>query len=195
MATLRFIREVKDSHLLLLGVSEGEESARYTVNASCFEAIGSPTVGDELDEAQLSAVRYTDELYRAKKKALNILAFADNNRKNLGAKLYRAGFGREIVSEVCDEMENLGYIDEKRQLERIILLEANGKLRGPRKIIPTLAAKGYSSSDISSVLHRLVDSGEIDFRANARQLVEKKLPPNTDTEEIKKLLYKNGYKV
>lgn len=195
MATLKFIREVKDSRLLLLGITEGEESARYTVNATCLESIGYPSVGDELDSEQMSAIRYTDEIYRAKKKALNILAFADNNRKNLSAKLYRAGFSREIIAEVCDEMERLGYIDESRQLERIILLEANGKLRGPRKIIPTLAAKGYSTSDISAVLHRLVESGEIDFKANARLLVEKKLPSEADAEEIKKLLFKNGYKV
>ncbi len=195
MATLRSVREIKDSHLLLLGIAEKEESANYTVNISCFEAIGAPSVGDALNGGQLSAIRYTDELIRAKKKALSILAFADNNRKNLAAKLYRAGFRREIIDEVCSQMVELGYIDELRQLERIILVEANSKLRGPRKIIPALAAKGFATSDISSVMHRLVDSGEIDFSKNARQLIEKKLPDVSDAEEKKKLLYKNGYKV
>ena len=195
MAALKFIREVKDSHLLLLGISEGEESANYKVNVACMEAIGYPEVGDELDEWQMSAIRYADELLRAKKKALSILSFADNNRKNLAAKLYREGFKREIIIEVCDEMEALSYIDERRQLERIILVEANQKLRGPRKIIPTLSAKGYSATDISAVLHSLVDSGEVDFKANARLLIEKKLSPEADSEEIKKLLFKYGYKV
>ena len=117
------------------------------------------------------------------------------NKKNLATKLYRAGFGRDTVSAVTAEMEGLGYIDERRQLERIILNEANLKLRGPRKIIPTLAAKGYSTSDISSVMSALVDSGEIDFSRNARILAEKKLPDDADSEEKKKLLYKNGYKI
>lgn len=193
MATLKFIREVKDSHLLSLGVVEGEESANYKVNAACLEAIGNPAADSELDEGQMSVVRYTDELLRAKKKALNILAFADNNKKNLSAKLYRAGFGREIVAEVCDEMVSLGYIDERRQLERMILTEANVKLRGPRRIIPTLAAKGYSTSDISAVMRALVDSGEVDFSKNARLLIEKKLPDTAAAEEKKKLLYKNGF--
>ena len=195
MATLRSVREIKDSHLLLLGIAEEGESANYTVNIACFEAIGSPSVGDELDGGQLSAIRYTDELIRAKKKALSILAFADNNKKNLTAKLYRAGFKREIIDEVCSQMVELGYIDELRQLERVILVEANSKLRGPRKIIPALAVKGFATSDISSVMHRLVDSGEIDFSKNARQLIKKKLPDVSDVEEKRKLLYKNGYKV
>ena len=195
MATLKFIREVKDSHLLLLGVAEEGESAHYTVNAAAFEDVGSPSVGDELDGEQMSVIRYTDEYIRAKKKALSILAFADNNQKNLSAKLYRAGFEREIISEVLSEMVALGYIDERRQLERIILSEANGKLRGPRRIIPALITKGFSSTDVSDVMHRLVDSGEIDFSKNARLLLDKKLPGCTDTEEKKKFLYKNGYKV
>lgn len=195
MAALKFIREVKDSRLLLLGITEEGESARYTVNAATLEAVGNPAVGAELDERQMSAIKYTDELIRAKKKALSILAFADNNKKNLSAKLYRAGFRREIVAEVCDEMVSLGYVDERRQLERVILSEANVKLRGPRRIIPSLASKGFSSSDISAVMRRLVDEGEIDFSANARLLIKKKLPDGSDVEEKKKLLYKNGFKI
>ena len=195
MATLKFVREIKDSRLLLLGLTEEGESANYTVNTACFEAVGCPTVGDELDEMQTSAIKYTDELIRAKKKALSILAFADNNRKSLYQKLHRAGFSKEIITEVTCEMVDLGYIDERRQLERIILVEANEKLRGPRKIIPALTAKGYSSSDISAVMHRLVDSGDVDFKKNAGLLIEKKLPSDADAEEMKKLLFKNGYKV
>ncbi len=195
MAALKFIREVKDSHLLLLGVAEEGESANYTVNAACYDAVGSPTAGDELDDGQMSVIKYTDKLIRAKKKALNILAFADNNKKSLAAKLYRAGFPREMVDEVVAEMLSLGYIDERRQLERIILTEANQKLRGPRKIIPALAAKGYSSSDIGAVMRALVDSGEIDFSKNAMLLIEKKLSDDAESEEKKTLLYKNGYKI
>ena len=104
MATLKFIREVKDSRLLLLGISEEGESARYTVNQSTFLEIGSPSVGDELDEEAVDIISYTDRLIQAKKKALNILAYADNNKKSLSMKLYRAGFDREIVELVCDEM-------------------------------------------------------------------------------------------
>ena len=195
MAALKFIREIKDSRLLLLGFSEEGESARYTINAATFEAIGSPAIGDELDEGQMSAIKYTDELIRAKKKAVQILSFADNNRKNLLAKLCRAGFCKEIADEVCQEMVSLGYIDERRQLERIIVVEANVKLRGPQKIIPALSAKGYSSSDISCVMHSLVDSGEVDFKKNAKLLIEKKLSSCQDAEEKRKLLYKNGYKI
>ena len=195
MAALQFVREAKDSHLLLLGIVEEGESARYTVNAAAFGEIGAPSVGDELDGEQMSVIRYTDELIRAKKKALAILSYADNNCRTLKMKLCRAGFSREIVDTVCSEMVERGYINERRQLERLVLDEANRKLRGPLRIIPALASKGYSSLEIREVISELVDSEEIDFGKNARVLLEKKLSDPTDEEEAKKILYKNGYKI
>lgn len=195
MTTLKYVREIKDSRLLLLGLTEEGESARYTVNCATYEDIGSPAVGDELDVAQLSAIKHTDEYIRAKKKALNILAYTDNSKKNLASKLYHAGFEKEIVSDTIAEMESYGYVNEQRQLERIIIREANEKLRGPKKIMAFAMAKGYASSDIREVMHRLVDAGEIDFSKNAKRLIDKKLSCDADGEEKKKLLYKNGFKI
>ena len=194
MATLKYIREERESRLLLLGIAEEGESARYTINLEAFEEIGSPSVGDELTDLQMSVIMYTDKLCRARKKALSLLAFADNNQRSLRMKLAKAGFDREISNEVCCEMVELGYINEQRQLQRLILNEANDKLRGPDRIIPALMAKGYSGADIRLVLYSLVESGEVDFKKNAHTLIEKKLP-GADPEEKKKLLYKNGYKI
>jgi SOS response regulatory protein OraA/RecX len=193
MATLKFIRDIKDTSLLLLGIVGEGESADYTVNSSLYAEIGSPAVGDEIDSASLSAIKHADEHYRAKKKALSILAYADNNQKNLKAKLIRAGFSCEISDRVCEEMVSYGYINENNQLERLIMIEANQKLRGPLRIVPALVNKGYSSSDVRRVLNRLVDEGEINFKENSRRLAEKKLPDDFDEEDLKKLLYKNGF--
>ena len=193
MKTLRFVREIKDSKLLSLGIG-GEESVTFTVTLSAFSDAGAPSVGDELDEGQMQILRECDEYCRATKKALNILSYADNNRRNLSAKLSRGGFSREVCQRVVSDMVSHGYIDEKRQLERIILVEANSKLRGPMKIIPALVAKGYSSSDVRGVMTSLVESGEIDFKANAKALLNKKLP-HGDAEERRQFLYKNGYKI
>lgn len=195
MTTLKYIREIKDTSLLLLGIVGEGEFADYTVNSTLYAEIGSPSVGDTIDSSSLSAIKYADELYRAKKKALNILAYSDNNQKNLKAKLLRAGFSYEISDRVCEKMVSYGYINEKNQLERLILVEANEKLRGPLRIVPNLVNKGYSSSDVRTVLNRLVDEGEINFKENSRRLAEKKLPDDFDEEDLKKLLYKNGFNV
>ena len=195
MATLKLIRESKDKGLLLLGLTEEGESANYTVGVTLYEEIGCPSVGDVLDEDSVSAIKYADTRLRAKKKALSILAYADNNQRTLYSKLIRAGFCRQVASDTVDEMVALGYVNEKRQLERLVLNEANVKLRGAGRIIPTLVNKGYSSSEVRDVLSGLVAEGEIDFTKNAHSLIEKKLGDSSDKEEIKKLLYKNGFKI
>ena len=88
----------------------------------------------------------------------------------------------------------LGYINEQRQLERIILNEANRALFGPRKIISKLVLKGYATSKIKEVMRELSEKGELDFGENSRVLIEKKLGENPDSEDTAKLLYKYGYK-
>ena len=90
-------------------------------------------------------------------------------------------------------MVSLGYIDEARQLRRLITEDANRKLLGPRKIIPRLMAKGYSLSDVKKEFTALTDSGEIDIDKNKELLLSKYLGESRDPEETKKLLYKYGY--
>ena len=51
------------------------------------------------------------------------------------------------------------------------------------------------SSEVREVLSGLVESGEIDFKINARALLMKKMPDGADEEEVKKILYKNGFKI
>ena len=193
MNTLKFVRDIKDTGLLSLGI-EGEESVNLTVNLSCFAEIGSPSVGDALNDGQMEILLAYDEYYRATKKALNILAYRDNNRYNLKSKLIHAGFSRRVCDRVVSDMSERGYINERDQLERIITVEANSKLRGPMKIIPGLVAKGYSASDVRAVMTALCESGEVDFKKNARTLLEKKLP-DSDSETRRKFLYKHGYKI
>ncbi len=192
MATLKFVRQIKDTKLLLLGIVEEGESATYTVTLETYENIGSLSAGDFVDEVTLASIKYTDEYIRAKKKALNILAFADNNIRQLTEKLRRAGFKKEIAQGVCEEMVALGYINELRQLEIIVLNEANIKLRGPVKIMASLSAKGYNSRDIIAAINNLTERGELDFKRNAELLLEKKMT-SYDEDEKKKILYKNGY--
>ena len=194
MARLLYIRDVNDA-LLLLGISEEGECVRYKLLRTLYDEIGTPTKGAELSDEAMELIKRYDEEYRAKKKALSLLSYSDKNEAGLRRRLSQAGFSSEIAEKTAEEMVSLGYVNEERQLERIILSEANVKLRGPMKILPTLVEKGYSSADVRRVMRALCDSGEIDFRSNAKRLIEKRLPECTDTEAKKKFLYKNGYKI
>ena len=90
-------------------------------------------------------------------------------------------------------MIGLGYINETRQLERLIENEANVKLLGRRKIFEKLISKGYKKGEIELVLEELISQGIVDFEKSGQKLIEKKIHAAASEEEIRSLLYKNGY--
>ena len=174
-------------------VSEPEGNKKYTVRVSAYEELGMPCRGTELDGEAMDLLFRADEYYRAKRAALSILSYGDNHERTLHTKLRARSISDSVAAEVVREMVSLGYIDEARQLRRLITEDANRKLLGPRKIIPRLMAKGYSLSDVKKEFTALTDSGEIDIDKNKELLLSKYLGESRDPEETKKLLYKYGY--
>ena len=191
---LIYVRAARSRGYLTLGLSDGTENKyAYTLAESDYAEIGSPLSGATLDSGALEVIRECDERYRATLTALRILAYGDNSQRNLYNKLTSRGISKEIASATVSDMLSQGYMDEARQIRRLIISEANQALTGPRKIMAKLRAKGYSGSAISSVMDELVSSGEIDFSRSAEKLIAKKLTRGATDEEKKKLLYKNGY--
>ena len=183
-----------DGSLYIGLVSDGAREKLYISNTE-YARCGAPAIGEEISEEVYYRMARFDEYHKAKKKALSILSYADNNQKNLIRKLRIAGFSQDLAEMITREMVSLGYVDERSQLRRLILAEANERLQGPNKILAKLTAKGYSAYDVRQVMQSLVDEGEISFKANAYRLIEKKLPKDATADEKKTLLYKNGYKI
>ena len=195
MATVRSVKEIQNSNLLRIGVNDGEESLAYTLRENIYREIGSPIRGFELSDGEMEMIKREDEFIRAKKSALSLLSYADNNERTLQSKLRKKGYSSEIAAEVAKDMVCMGYINEESQIERLILSEANFRLRGAGKIIPKLVAKGYSAQDVRRVLSELCERGEIDFEKNASLLIKKKLSEEADREAKVALLLKNGFRV
>ena len=191
MFTIKYARPSPDGRRVLLGLERDGEALKLSVSKQTYSSIGEPMQGEELREEELAEARLSDGEYRAMKKALSLLSFADNNRKNLYLKLLRLGFEKQISAQTVRECVRLGYIDERRQLCRLVAEEANRKLHGPRLIRPRLYSKGYSAADIDLVIETLVASGEVDFLSNFDFLCKKH---SADTEEERLALrYKYGY--
>ena len=170
----------------------GNEKRKYTVNEGTYRNIGCPLSGEEINEENLYTLVLEDEKRRALQKSLNILGFADNNKRALRQKLMRAGFGREAVDFAITECVMRGYIDEERQAERLVL-KYSDELFGPHKIIDKLSAKHYPTALISKTIRSLEERGEIDFKKSKNELLEAKLGENAEYEDKMKLLYKYGY--
>ena len=166
------------------------DTGRFTVTEELFDRL-MLTVGGEISEECEEEILAEDTAWRAMKKALSLLSFGDNSCRELYAKLCRAKFPREIATECVRECVLLGYIDERRQLLRLIEREANSSLRGREYIIRKLAARGYRTSDIISVLDELVELGEVDFDKNFDTLAARFAVYDDEGREA--LRHKYGY--
>lgn len=195
MPRVDYVRSAEDGKLVKIAVVTDEDRVVYTVSATLYARLGGFSRGEEISEDVLRQIQSEHEYRSAKKKALNILAYADNNERTLAMKLMRGGTRRECAKDVAREMVSLGYINEEEQLDRLVAIDANSKLFGEGRIIRHLASRGYSTSDIRRAIERLVSDGEIDFRKNAKRLLEKYSFRICDTEEKRKILYRYGYKV
>ena len=194
MATVLFVKPDEKKKRVGIGITEDDgTTVTLTVKERTYTSLGCPGRGDEIDEGDLADMRFEDEVIRAFRKATALIADVDRSRYELRCKLTLAGYSREAVDLAISACEKYGYIDESRQLERLIEREANRKLRGKYYIKRKLLSKGYSSSDIDRVTRLLVERGEVDFDANFNLLRQKKCP--SDDTEITALKYKYGYRI
>ena len=192
---LIYIRDSKSKGYLALGFYDGENKYSLTVSESEHRRIGAHLSGDSISPEEFSEYRRADEIYRAKKRARNILSYGDNSERMLKIKLFRAGFSKDVIEDTAEEMKRLGYVEDFRQLLSVIERLVNIQNIGPLKIVPKLIAKGYKKEKIEAAIDELMQNGIIDFSEAKRRLIEKKLPEGADENAKKQLLYKSGFQV
>ena len=165
---------------------------KYTVSEGTYREIGCPLSDALIDESTMLRISYEDEQRRALAKALRLLSFSDNNEKTLVRKIRLAGFSKNAAEDAAAECVRLGYVNEQRQLEHLIL-RYHSELLGPRKIYAKLLSRSFSSSQIKHSFAILEAEGKIDFSKNKKILLEEKLGENASFDEKQKLLQKWGY--
>ena len=187
---IAYIRPTKTKRVRI-GVECEGETLSYSISENTYVSL-SLVRGGDVDEDMLSVIREDDEGYRAMAKALSLLSYGDNTKSALYMKLLRSGFGKDVASDTVRECVRLGYIDERRQIARLVELEATRALRGREAIVKKLVGKGYRISDVLSVIDELSDAGTIDFARSFRELCKKHGAETA--EERARLAYKCGFK-
>ena len=192
MAEIAYVKEGSAKGRVTIGIDDDGDVRDYSVTIATYSAIGSPGRYSSISERDIDAIIAEDERYRAMKRAVSILAASDKSVYNVRLRLRQLGFSSESVESAVNECLARGYIDEARQLRRMVEKEANESLRGRYYIKRKLMGRGYRLADIDRAISALIDDGELDFKANFECLVEKKGAQGE--EERRKLAYKYGYK-
>ena len=166
-----YIRPAKSSGYLSVGIMTDEEEKRaFVVSEEDYAEAGAPMTASELSPSAYTLIAASDERYRARIAALRILSYTDNNERTLIRKLVGKGISYATAEDVAHEMVSRGYINEQKQLMRLVAYEANTALSGPRKIRAKLSLKGYKTADIECAMDELTSSGEVDFERSAAAL-------------------------
>ena len=108
--------------------------------------------GKELDEQELESLQSACETVRIKAKALELLARREHSRGELMVKLVGRRMDPQKVQPVLDELEDAGYLDDRRFASLWASLRMSKRPEGSLKISAALAAKGISREIISEVL-------------------------------------------
>ena len=187
--TVIYLRESARAGYTSLGILADGEVKKYLVPSGAALHL---CRGYELSDEEYEDISRLDEERRALDRATSLLAASDKSRVTLRARLISLGFSREVAENTVAECIRLGYLNERRQLERLVLREAERNLRGPKYITRKLAAKGYPCQEIRRVIESLTERGELDFRVIFSRLAEKR--GVSAPEELRALAYKYGYR-
>ena len=197
--TVQLIKAEKRKHFVAVHVlmtsDSGFESREITLPPSVWSDMGYE-LPCEISTAEMDELYRYEEYYHAYEKALSILAYSDNSAAALKRKLKLKGFSDGAIVYASRAMKAHGYINDAEILNEKVLILANEKLHGRRKIISELTAKGFLRHDIEAALERC--EALISFPKNRRRLVERKYGKASgftaeEIVKIKAFLYRNGY--
>lgn len=172
---------------------EGDVRRCFTLSGEDYERLGAPVSGDEADDELIASLAEAEGRYKATARAVSLLSHGDNSARGLCRKLRSRGYDRESAEAAVANMLQKGYIREQEQARRIAVTCATRKLWGRRRIVASLAEKGYDLSLARQVIEEAERDGEIDFEETKKELLSRKLGEGASYDEKRALLYRYGY--
>ena len=172
----RWLAMMEDGSILRVGESE-------VIRFSLYRG---KTLTDEEAEQLLTSTHRT----ALKEKAIELLTRKPQSRWELEHKLAEWEATQEEAAEICDRLEDLGFLNDQHYAARVVKHYC-GKGYGARKVRDELYRRGISRELWDDALEQADDSG-----AAIDAFLEKKLKGSQDPKDLKKAsdaLARRGY--
>ena len=130
--------------------------------------------GMSLTAEQVTDIERGEVRQEAFDQATKFLGQRRHSRAELHKKLMRREYGERVIEEVLNDLERLGYIDDKRFATAKALSAAQHKHHGKRRAAVELIKAGVKGETARRALEDVYDGH--DSMAVARQLARKKAP-------------------
>ncbi len=120
-----------------------------------------------------------------------------HSRAELHRKLMRREYGERIINDVLDQLEQLGYVDDKRFATAKATSAAQHKHHGKRRAAAELIKAGVTGETARRALEDVYETH--DSMAVARQLAKKKAPslrklePHVAKRRLVGMLLRRGF--
>ena len=114
--------------------------------------------GVELTQELLDTCLVRDQRYRARRKALDLLAYRPRTRAELASRLARAGFEPDVTEYALERMDALGYIDDEAYGRTYARERLVNRGFGPRRVVTELGKRGIPRATAERLVAEL--SGE-----------------------------------
>lgn len=150
--------------------------------------------GMEISEDDADALIYSNDLRRARERALYLLEGRDYSFSELFDKL-EENYSEEICFEVCGRMKELGLLNDRRYAEKLCRQLFEVKKYGSYRVKMEMRRKGIADNIISEVMEEFSEDDELLERLE--ELVDRKyaryLTDRKGVNKVKGALARLGY--
>lgn len=121
---------------------------------------------EEMSEEDLDRIRTSIVARAARETAVRMLVAKDRSGAELATRLVDKGYDRDIVDMAIAELETIGYVNDRRYIQKYVSEKLSAKSLSRKAIRYELEAKGIDTLLIGEVLDECdVDEEEVAMRA------------------------------
>ncbi|MGD0339657.1 MAG: RecX family transcriptional regulator [Bacteroidota bacterium] len=108
--------------------------------------------GDQVDESLIAKIHAAEELFQAKRKALDYLSRRMHSEKELNQKLQKKGFSADTILRLIDDFRSSGYLNDTQFAVAYVTDCLQKRPIGRRSLFQRLRLKGIHKEIIDNVL-------------------------------------------
>lgn len=156
-------------------------------------AVGSLSPGTDLDEDHALLLALAAEAYEAEKKALALLARAEQSAFTLGIKLETRGFSKKAVRIALDTLGAEGVLSDSRYAEAYAASRLSRRAEGPASLVAALRGRGVDAATAKAAVAAVLGPRERSD-ALAKAAAKELRRSGGDVEALKRRLRALGFK-
>ena len=153
--TVVSVKTGADRDALRIGLSDGSLFfVRPCYLPDTLVSVLSP--GSEVSDAEASALRRANYIFRAERAALRLIARSEQTSAALQRKLEQRGYDRDVGALVMERLRRLEFVDDRRFAQRWLASRLSLSGDAPRSLTAALVRRGVSVSTAAEAVRLTV---------------------------------------